>query len=58
MEFEDADENEVFNIMKSDKKNSFSKINMILPTDHGKVGLFDDVDEETIIDIIKGCKHA
>lgn len=58
MEFEGVNENEVLNIMKSDKKNSFSKINMILPTGHGKVELFDDVDEEIILDIIKGCKHA
>ncbi|MFR1933493.1 MAG: hypothetical protein ACLS23_13460 [Clostridioides difficile] len=42
--------------MKTDKKNSFSKINMILPTEHGKVGLFNDIDDETILEIIKECK--
>lgn len=57
-EFEGADEKEVLNIMKSDKKNSFSKINMMLPVGHGKVQLFNDVDDETILEVIKGCKHA
>ncbi|MGN1032117.1 MAG: 3-dehydroquinate synthase [Intestinibacter sp.] len=58
VEFEGADEKEVLNIMKSDKKNSFSKINMMLPVGHGKVQLFNDVDDETILEVIKGCKHA
>ena len=57
-EFEGADEKEVLNIMKSDKKNSFSKINMMLPVGHGKVQLFNDVDDDTILEVIKGCKHA
>ena len=58
VEFEGADEKEVLNIMKSDKKNSFSKINMMLPVGHGKVQLFNDVDEDVILEVIKGCKHA
>ena len=53
-----AGEEEVLSIMKTDKKNSFSKINMILPTEHGKVGLFNDIDDETILEIIKECKNA
>ncbi len=57
-EFEGPSENEVLSIMKTDKKNSFSKINMMLPVEHGKVALFNDVDDETILEIIKECKHA
>ena len=58
IEFEGPSEEEVLSIMKTDKKNSFSKINMILPTEHGKVGLFNDIDDETILEIIKECKNA
>ena len=58
IEFEGPSEEEVLSIMKTDKKNSFSKINMILPTGHGKVGLFNDIDDETILEIIKECKNA
>ena len=57
IEFEGPSEEEVLSIMKTDKKNSFSKINMILPTEHGKVGLFNDIDDEKILEIIKECKN-
>ena len=57
-EFEGPSEQEVLSIMKTDKKNSFSKVNMILPVEHGKVDLFNDVDDETILEIIKECKYA
>jgi len=29
-----------------------------LPVEHGKVDLFNDVDDETILEIIKECKYA
>lgn len=51
-------EKEILNIMKSDKKNSFSKINLILPTDLGKVKVIDKIDEDKILKIIKECRNA
>ena len=56
--FENADESSVLSIMKSDKKNSFSKINLVLPVGPGKVDVVDNISEDLILDIIKGCKHA
>ena len=56
--FEGPSEQEVLSIIRTDKKNSFSKVNMILPVEHGKVALFNDVDDETILEIIKECKYA
>ena len=44
--------------MKNDKKNSFGKINLILPIDFGKVEITDNIDEDEILNIIKGAKHA
>lgn len=56
--FENADEQSVLNIMKSDKKNSFSKINLVLPVGLGKVEVVDNISEDLILDIIKECKNA
>ncbi|MDU2197923.1 MAG: 3-dehydroquinate synthase, partial [Peptostreptococcaceae bacterium] len=56
--FENADEQSVLNIMKSDKKNSFSKINLVLPVELGKVEVVDNISEDLILDIIKECKNA
>ena len=58
LEFENADENEVLEIMKSDKKNSFSKINLVLPVDLGKVEVINTICEDRILEIIKECKYA
>ena len=52
------DEKEIFNIMKNDKKNSFSKINLILPIGHGKVEIFDNIKNDLIMEIIKECQDA
>lgn len=49
---------EILNIMKNDKKNSFGKINLILPTDLGKVEVINSIDESEILNIIKGCNNA
>ncbi|MBC5995913.1 3-dehydroquinate synthase [Romboutsia ilealis] len=56
--FENADEQSVLNIMKSDKKNSFSKINLVLPVGLGKVEVVDNISEDLILDIIRECKNA
>ena len=49
---------EIFNIMKSDKKNSFMKINLVLPVAKGKVEVFDNIEHDLILDIIKECNNA
>lgn len=49
---------EIFDIMKNDKKNSFSKINLVLPIGQGEVDIFDNIEDSLIIDIIKECKNA
>ena len=49
---------EILEIMKNDKKNSFGKINLILPIDFGKVEITDNIDEDEILNIIKGANHA
>ena len=49
---------EILEIMKNDKKNSFGKINLILPIDFGKVEVIDNIDEDEILNIIKGANHA
>ncbi|MEG1312288.1 MAG: 3-dehydroquinate synthase [Romboutsia sp.] len=54
----DTIEKEILNIMKSDKKNSFGKINLVLPTDLGKVDIINNIDEDKILEIIKECQNA
>ena len=49
---------EIFNIMKNDKKNSFLKINLVLPVDNGRVKVFDNIKEELILKVIKECNNA
>ncbi|MBQ6632023.1 MAG: 3-dehydroquinate synthase [Romboutsia sp.] len=49
---------EILEIMKSDKKNSFGKINLILPIGTGKVEIIDNIDEDEILNIIKGANNA
>lgn len=56
--FNYEDEKEIFNIIKSDKKNSFSKINLVLPVGKGKVEVFDNIEDDLIIDVIKECNNA
>lgn len=55
-EYENVDE--VFNIMKNDKKNSFFKINLVLPVGEGKVEVFDNIEEDVILKVIKECNNA
>ena len=43
---------EILEIMKNDKKNSFGKINLILPIGIGKVEIIDNIDEYEILNII------
>lgn len=54
----DEDIIKVLDIMKNDKKNSFSKINLVLPTSYGKVEIIDYIDDEKILDVIKECHNA
>lgn len=49
---------EILNIMKSDKKNSFGNINLILPIGKGKVDVFDNINDTDILDIIERCLDA
>ena len=49
---------EIFNIMKNDKKNSFMKINLVLPVGKGRVEVFDNIEDDLILDIIKECNNA
>ena len=58
MTFNNVDENEVLEIMKSDKKNSFSKINLVLPVGLGHVEVIDTIADEIILNVIKECKYA
>ncbi|MGL5346448.1 MAG: 3-dehydroquinate synthase [Peptostreptococcaceae bacterium] len=51
-------EKEILNIMKSDKKNSFGKISLILPTELGKVEEINTIEEAKILEIIKECNNA
>ena len=44
--------------MKNDKKNSFSKINLILPVGTGRVELFDNIEQDLIMKAIKECNNA
>ena len=58
LQFEEIDADKILYIMKSDKKNSFSKINLVLPVGLGKVDVIDTIEEENILDIIKECRNA
>ncbi|WP_297132913.1 3-dehydroquinate synthase [Terrisporobacter sp.] len=58
LNFNYEDEKEIFNIMKNDKKNSFNKINLVLPVGKGNVEVVDNIEEDLIIDVIKECKNA
>lgn len=49
---------EILEIMKNDKKNSFGKINLILPIGFGKVKIIDDIDDGEILKIIKEVNNA
>lgn len=49
---------DILEIMKSDKKNSFGKINLILPVEFGKVDLIDNIEEDKILEIIRECRNA
>lgn len=49
---------DILELMKSDKKNSFGKINLILPTDLGKVEVVNDIEESKILNVIRECHNA
>lgn len=49
---------EIFNVMKNDKKNSFSTINVVLPVGEGSVEIFNNIEDDLIKDIIKECQNA
>ena len=44
--------------MKSDKKNSFGNMNLILPVDIEKVEEINTIEESKILNIIKECHNA
>lgn len=49
---------EILNLMKSDKKNSFGNINLVIPIGKGNVEVFDNVKESEILEVIKRCTNA
>lgn len=57
-ESKDKINKEILEIMKNDKKNSFGKINLILPIGFGKVKIIDDIDDGEILKIIKEVNNA
>lgn len=58
IDFEYKDVNEIFNIMKNDKKNSFFKINLVLPIGVGMVKVFDNIEDDFILKSIRECNNA
>lgn len=48
----------VLQIMKNDKKNSFGKINLIIPIGLGSVKIIDNINDDEILSIIKGVNNA
>ena len=54
----DKIENKIIEIMKKDKKNSFDKINLILPVNRGTVIEINNISEEKIFNIIKESTNA
>ncbi|WP_099187893.1 3-dehydroquinate synthase [Tepidibacter mesophilus] len=44
---------DILKVMKKDKKNSFSKINLVLPTGHSSVDVVDNIDENETINVIE-----
>lgn len=57
-ESKDKINKEILEIMKNDKKNSFGKINLILPIGFGKIKIIDDIDDGEILKIIKEVNNA
>ena len=51
-------ENKILQIIKSDKKNNFGKINFILPIKYGVVREFNNVSYEKIISLLREFKNA
>lgn len=49
---------EILTIMKSDKKNSFRNINLVIPIGRGKVKVIDDIADDEILNVIKRCNNA
>ncbi|GAA0707515.1 3-dehydroquinate synthase [Paraclostridium ghonii] len=49
---------EILNLMKSDKKNSFGNINLVIPVGRGKVEVFDNIKDNEILNVIKRCINA
>ena len=56
--YKNLKEEEILALMKSDKKNSFSKINLVIPKKRGIVEITDKINEKEILEVIKRCKNA
>jgi 3-dehydroquinate synthase len=56
--FKSSSTNEILEIMKSDKKNSFGNINLVIPVGRGKVKVFDNIKDDEILNVIKRCIDA
>lgn len=51
-------ENKILDVIKSDKKNNFGKINFILPTKYSIVKEFNNISDEKIINLLREFKNA
>lgn len=49
---------EILYIMKSDKKNSFGFINLVLPIGKGKVEIFNNINDNDILNVMRRCLNA
>ena len=56
--FNDIDSKDIIEVMKKDKKNSFGRFNLVIPTDYGKVRVIDDATEDEIYQVIEEIKNA
>lgn len=55
--FKGIDSIDILEIMKKDKKNSFSKINLVLPAGHSDVDVVNNIDEKEILCVIEEVKN-
>ena len=58
LKYDDINEEEILQVMRSDKKNSFGNIALILPIGCGEVKVAEDINESKILETIKRCKNA
>ncbi|CAH2212711.1 3-dehydroquinate synthase [Tepidibacter aestuarii] len=55
--FDDINSADILDVMKKDKKNSFLKINLVLPTGHSALDVVDNIDEKEMLYVIEEVKN-